>query len=80
VGSGAGLDYVEKLKFCSDVTLKFQVFFTFVLVGGEWLASRPGRFFEKERTPRYPLDRTLGGPQSRSERYGKVAILFCYHS
>jgi hypothetical protein len=31
------------------------------LYGGEWSASRPGRF-----TPRYPLDRRLGGPQDRS--------------
>jgi hypothetical protein len=26
-------------------------------------------------SPRYPLNRTLGGPQSRSERYEEVKIL-----
>jgi hypothetical protein len=38
---------------------------TSALGGGEWSASRPGRF------PRYPLDRRLGGPQSRSGRCGE---------
>jgi hypothetical protein len=29
----------------------------------------PGRFIAEERAPRYQLDRTLGGPQNRSEHY-----------
>jgi len=38
--------------------------------GGEWLASRPGRFTpDKER--RYPLNRRLGGPQSRFRGFVK---------
>jgi hypothetical protein len=36
---------------------------TSALDGGEWSASRPGRFTPRERAP---LDRRLGGPQSRS--------------
>jgi hypothetical protein len=44
-------------------------YLTSALDGGEWLASRLGRF-----TPRnslwYPLNRRLGGPQNRSGRYG----------
>jgi hypothetical protein len=34
---------------------------TSALDGGEWSASRPGRFNSGEITPRYPLDRRLGG-------------------
>jgi hypothetical protein len=47
-----------------------HVFLASVLVGGEWSASRPGRF-----TPRYPLDRRLGGPHNLSGRHGKEKIL-----
>jgi hypothetical protein len=39
---------------------------TSALDGGEWSASRPGRFTARERAPRYSFDRRLGGPQSRS--------------
>jgi hypothetical protein len=39
---------------------------TLALDGGEWSASRPGRFTPKERVPWYPLDRRLGGSQSRN--------------
>jgi len=38
---------------------------TSVLHGGEWSASRSGRFTRREEPP-YPLVRKLGGPQSRS--------------
>jgi hypothetical protein len=38
--------------------------------GGDWSASRPGRFTPRKE-PRYPLDRSLGGPQSRSGRGGE---------
>jgi hypothetical protein len=49
-------------------------FLTLELAGSEWLASRPGRFTPGER-PRYPLDRRLGGPQSRSGRRGEEKIV-----
>jgi hypothetical protein len=39
---------------------------TSALDGGEWSASRPGRFTPREMSPWYPLDRRLDGPQSRS--------------
>ena len=39
------------------------------LDGGEWLASRPGCFTPGEKSCLYPLDRWLGGLQSRCERY-----------
>jgi hypothetical protein len=42
------------------------------LDGGELSASRPGRFTPKKRASLwYPLDRRLGGPQSRSGRGGE---------
>jgi hypothetical protein len=36
--------------------------------------SRPGRFTPRERAPWYPLDRRLGGFQSRSGRSGLEKI------
>jgi hypothetical protein len=45
------------------------MFLTSALTGGEWLVLPP------EKEPRYPLDRRLGGPQSRSGRRGKEKIL-----
>jgi hypothetical protein len=51
------------------------LFFTLVLAGGE-SASRPGRFTpEQKERPRYPLDRRLDRPQSRSGRRGELKIL-----
>jgi hypothetical protein len=43
---------------------------TTALGGGKWLASRPGRFIPGKSLC-YPLDRRLGGPQSRSGRGGE---------
>jgi hypothetical protein len=45
-------------------------FLTSTLDGGEWSASRPGRALPRGKDPRYPLDRRLGGPQSRSGHRG----------
>jgi hypothetical protein len=47
---------------------------TSALAGGEWSASRPGRFTPGE-SPRYPLNRRLGEPQNRSGRFGEEKIL-----
>jgi hypothetical protein len=41
------------------------------LVGREWSASNPGRLTSTDISPRYTLDRGLGGLQSRSGRHGK---------
>jgi hypothetical protein len=35
----------------------------------------PNPFYSQEKSPRYPLDRRLGGPQSRSGRRGEEKIL-----
>jgi hypothetical protein len=42
-------------------------FLTLALDGGEWSASHPGHALHQGKDPQYPLDRRLGGPQSRSE-------------
>jgi hypothetical protein len=62
------------MKVYGGVDVQKDVFLTLALVGGEWLASRPGRF-TPGKDPRYPLDRKLGGPQSRTGRHGEVKIL-----
>jgi hypothetical protein len=36
------------------------------MYGDEWTASRPGRFTSQGKCTWYPLDRRLGGLQSRS--------------
>ena len=44
-------------------------------IGYEWLNSRPGRFTTGTE-PRYPLNRRLRGPQSRSALHGEEKNLF----
>jgi hypothetical protein len=51
-----------------DQVEMFHVFLTSALEGGEWSASRSGRFTAADRAPLYPLDRRLGGPHSWSRR------------
>jgi hypothetical protein len=48
----------------------FYTFLTSALDGGQWLASRPGRALSVGKDLRYPLDRRLDGPQSRSGQRG----------
>jgi hypothetical protein len=55
---------LEEWKYSSTHSL------TSALYGGEWSASHPGRFTPRERA-RYPLDRIVDGPQSRSGRGGE---------
>jgi hypothetical protein len=56
------------MKAYRGVDVQIHIFLTSALAGGEWSASRPGRFTPGGKSPRYPLDRRLGGPQSRSRR------------
>jgi hypothetical protein len=46
-------------------------YLTSALNGCEWSASRPCRFIPREKRRWYPLDRRLGGLQSRSGRGGE---------
>jgi hypothetical protein len=48
---------------------------TSTLDGGEWLVPRPGHFTSSEITPCYPFSVRLGGPQSRSGRFGEEKCL-----
>jgi hypothetical protein len=47
-----------------------HVFLTSTLDGSEWSASHTGRFTSQGKSPWYPLDRRLGGSQSRSGHSG----------
>jgi hypothetical protein len=45
---------------------------TILDLGTRWSGSfRPQLLYPQGKSPRYPLDRRLGGPQSRSGRYGE---------
>jgi hypothetical protein len=62
------------MKAYGGVDAYIQVFLSLARVGGERSDSCPSRF-TPEKEPRYPSDRRLGGPQSRSGRLGKEKIL-----
>jgi hypothetical protein len=53
------------MKTYGGVNVKIHIFLTLALAGGEWSASHPSRFTPRGKSPRYPLDRRLGGLQSR---------------
>jgi hypothetical protein len=74
----AKLEVKVKLSLCFNWALRHEgvvgewkyllhAFLRAGLDGGEWSASRPGHFTPQEKSPWCPLDRMLGGPQSRSE-------------
>jgi hypothetical protein len=52
-----------------------HIFLTSALVGGEWSVSRPGRFTPQRKSPRYPLDMRLGGPQKWPGQRGEEKML-----
>jgi hypothetical protein len=56
------------------VDVWIHIFLTSTLVATEWSVSHPCRLTPRER-PQHPLDRRLGGPQSRSGRHGELEIL-----
>jgi hypothetical protein len=63
------------MKVYGGVDVEIHIFLTSALVRREWSASRPGRFTPWPKSARYPLDRRLVEPRSRSGRRGKVKIL-----
>jgi hypothetical protein len=63
------------MKTYGGVDVYIHIFLTSALAVGEWSASRPGRFTPRGKSARYPLDSMLGGPQSRSGRFGEEKIL-----
>jgi hypothetical protein len=51
---------------------------TFSLLGTNWwwvVGFMPQPLYPQGKSPWYPLDRRLGGPQSRSKRHGEVKTL-----
>jgi hypothetical protein len=53
-------------------------FMALALDGGDWSASRSDRALPPGRGPRYPLDSSLGWPQSRSgHRLEEKSFCFC---
>jgi hypothetical protein len=64
------------MKTYEEVELLIQAFLTSALVGGEWSASRTGRFTPPGKEPQYPLESSLGEPQNRSGRRGEENLTF----
>jgi hypothetical protein len=62
------------MKAYGGVDVQNQVFLTSVLLGGEWSPSSSGRFTSGQDL-RYPLDRMLGEPQSRSGLHAEMKII-----
>jgi hypothetical protein len=56
------------------VDVQIHIFLTYTLVGGEWSATRPGRF-NPGKMFQYPSERRLGEPHSRYGRRGEENIL-----
>jgi hypothetical protein len=46
----------------------------FFTLDARWrmISFAPGPFYLQEKNPQYPLNRRLGGPQSRSGRFGET--------
>jgi hypothetical protein len=63
------------MKTYGGVDVQIHIFLTSALVGGEWSASLRCRFTPGKEPP-YQFYRRLGGPQSRSGRYGEVKIFY----
>jgi hypothetical protein len=61
------------MKAYRGVDVGIHISLTWALAGIEWSASHPAALTPGKEPP-YPLDRRLGGPQSRSERRGEEKI------
>jgi hypothetical protein len=59
------------MKEYGRVAVQNQVFLISALVGGEWSVSQTDGFITWGKSPRYPLERWQGGPQSRSGQRGE---------
>jgi hypothetical protein len=56
------------MKMYWGVEVKLNAFLTSALDGGWVVSYTPRPLYPQGKSPWYPLDRRLGGPQSRSER------------
>jgi hypothetical protein len=57
-----------------DIYIYIDIFLTSALAGDELSASSRGLFNPRGKNPRYPCDRRLGGPHSRSGPHGEAKI------
>jgi hypothetical protein len=67
--SSKHLKFVHAMKEYRESRGIAPLILTLALEGGEWSASRPGRFTHATGAG-YPLNRRLGGPQSRFGHFG----------
>jgi hypothetical protein len=63
------------MKEYRGVDVQIHNFLTSSPVGGEWSTSRPGHFSPIGKSPRYPLDRRLGGPRANLDDVEKRKFL-----
>jgi hypothetical protein len=56
-------------------TYRSTFFLTVALAGDEWSASHPGCFIQGQQSPKCPLHRRIGGPQSQFEWCRREEIL-----
>jgi hypothetical protein len=68
-----GMD-VYILIFLTLMDVYILTFLTLALAGDECSVSHPVRFTPRGKGLCYPLDRRLGGPQSRSVRRGEKIL------
>jgi hypothetical protein len=57
------------------VDVQIHIFLTSALIGAEQSASHPCHISPRGNSPRYPLDRRLGGTQSRSRLRAEEKVL-----
>jgi hypothetical protein len=62
------------MKAYGGVDVQFHIFLTLALVGGEWSASRPGRFTPRERAPGTHWKAGWVGPRTSLDDMGKKKI------
>jgi hypothetical protein len=63
------------MKTYGGMDVYIHVLLISALIGGEWSTSRPRPLYPRGKSPRYPLDRRLGVPQSQSRRFEEEKIL-----
>jgi hypothetical protein len=59
------------MKAYGGVDVLIHVFLISALVGSQEVSYTPRTLYPRGKSPRYPLDRRLGGPQNRSGRRGE---------
>jgi hypothetical protein len=62
------------MKAYGGVDVQIDIFLSSVLAGAEMSATHSGHYTPRGKSRRYPLERRLGGPQSRSEWFGEENI------